>query len=302
MKKTIKTLSLLVMVILIGVVGLTGCSATPFSSYLNTVWDKDNPTKEIATYRYEYKKGDTAVNGTLTTIVYAITDKNNNFTIGGKEFTNADKGNYYEYTLEVNNGDRIFGQVYFKGTGTRPFMPVASFTERFIDGKTQTMLVNYSNDKCTATVNNNGTTANYEVGYNKNTIILDNIELHAIARTLNFSQQGTLSFSTPIFTGNGITTRALAMAGVADASHNVNGDNPDTTFSFINEGKEFKSKTVVLTINEKPAGLPQTISVCNGTVKINGVEFKQPIIKIVEGNDEKGKSTYTLTDMKKETI
>lgn len=306
MKKTLRIAALFVLVITIGLFALTGCSSTPYYKYLNTNWDKTK--KETATYSYSYtKNGQEELTGVLTTSIYPVLEKNNDFSIGGKTFSDAVGGNIYEYKLEVSNGDYLIGKVYFKSESVRVFMPVASYTERLENSVKSTTLIEYDGNTCKATVQTGDGAVNTFTGeLQKNGQVFDNVSLHAIARTLNFSQSGTLSFQTPICPEGEFYVRNVAMGVTTSVTFNKaaeEGKEPDTTFSFINDGKEFGAKVLVLTINDKPAGIAQTIYVANSTYTAGGEDaFTQPVVKIVEGNNEKGKSTYTLTSIVKVEI
>lgn len=304
MKKSFKLVILVVLVLSIGVFAFTGCSSTPYQKFLNTNWDKDY--KEVATYDYTFEKGETKVTGTLTTTIYQISEKNGTFKVGSKEFSGEKSGTYYKYELAIDNGDYVKAEVFFKSETNRIYMPQASYMERKDNGKVQSLELVYSADtvKATSKVNDVVTTTTQKVA--KKNLVFDNAELHAVARTLNFTQNGTLSFETPIYSNGEVYVKSIAMGKTTTVKHNVepkkDGEVKDKTYEFINEGKEFTAAVVLLTINEKPSGLPQTIQVASGEVKIGGKTFNQPVIKIEEGNKEKGKSTYVLKNIVKEDL
>lgn len=300
MKKSIKFVTIIAVVAVILLLTLTGCSNTPYDKYLNIKWDKEN--KEVATYNYIYEQtGKDTLNGTLTTTIYEA--KGQTFKIGTKDFSDIKEGTYYEYNLVVNNGDSIFGQIYFKGYNNQFFRPVESYTKRIIGASTTEIQSSYSKNKCTTVYTNNGVVENLTTEFNKKGIIFDNIQLHAIARTLNFSQNGQLAFETPIFEKDSLYAKKVAMGPAQRLNYNIHNKDTDElidkTYEFINEGKQFGAVAVILTINEKPAGIPQRIVVADKAYSINGTTFDQPVIRIEEGTKEKGLSTYVLSNMVK---
>lgn len=304
MKKSMKLVLLVILVLSVGVFAFAGCSSTPYQKFLNTNWDKEK--KEVATYDYTFEKGEEKIKGTLTTTIYQITEKNGNFTIGSKEYKDQKSGTYYKYELSVENGDYVKAEVFFKSETNRIYMPKASYMERKDGDKVQSVMLVYSGENCSVTVVNDGATTTQSEKVSKNGLVFDNAELHAVARTLNFSQNGTLSFQTPIYSNGEVFVKTVAMGATSTTKHNVKPKDEnaemDKTYAFINEGNEFSAVIVLLTINEKPSGLPQTVQVAKGTLKIGGESFTQPVIRIEEGNKEKGKSTYVLTNIVKEAI
>lgn len=304
MKKSMKLVLLVVLVLSVGVFAFAGCSNTPYQKFLNTNWDKEK--KEVATYDYTFEKGEQKIKGTLTTTIYQITEKNGDFTIGTKEYKGQKNGTYYQYELSVENGDYVKAKVFFKSETNRIYMPQASFVERKENGKIQTVQLVYSGENCSVTVVSDGATTTKSEKVSKNGLVFDNAELHAVARTLNFTQKGTLAFQTPIYSNGEVYVKNMAMGATSTLKYNVKPKDEnaemDKTYAFINEGNEFSAVVVLMTINEKPSGLPQTVQVANGTFKIGGESFTQPIIRIEEGNKEKGKSTYVLTNVVKEAV
>lgn len=300
MKKSIKFVTITAIVAVILLLTLTGCSTTPYDKYLNIKWDKS--AKEVATYNYTYEQtGKDTINGKLTTTIFEA--KGQTFKIGNQEFTDIKDGAYYEYKLEVENGDTVFGQVYFKGYQNQFFRPIASYSKKVVGSNVTETQTTYSHDKCTTVFTNNGKVETLSTNINKKGIVFDNIQLHAIARTLNFSQNGQLAFQTPIYEKDSLYAKNVAMGAAQRLNYNIHNkeDNVlvDKTYEFINEGKEFGAVAVILTINEKPAGIPQRIVVADKAYSINGTTFDQPIIRIEEGEKSKGLSTYVLTDMVK---
>lgn len=301
MKKSIKYVTIIAVVAVVLLLTLTGCSQTPYDQYLNIKWDKTAKSKEVATYSYTYEKtGQETLTGTLTTTIYEA--KDHTFNIGSKEFADVKDGTFYEYELNVSNGDRLYGSAYFKGYHNQFFRPVEVYSERKIDGKTSSFQTTYSSNSLKTIYTENGVSKTLNCNFNKKGLVFDNVQLHAIARTLNFGQNGQLAFETPIFENGSLYAKKVAMGGTSRINYNVaNKDNEitDKTFEFVNNGEKFGAVIVVLTINEKPAGIPQRIVVADKPYSINGTTFDQAVLRIEEGNKDKGLSTYVLTGMEK---
>ena len=300
MKKSLKIIAVTAILAVVMLFSLSGCTQTPYDKYLNTVWHSGQVEK--AEYDYTYTLNEQELKGTLITKIFDATNKS--FKINQTQYTDCKKGNYYEYKLTCQNDshlDIVHAEVYFDAYAGQNFRPVHSYTYFDTkDGITQIEL-KYSTKKVTATVTTNGDVKTYTADL-KSSLVYDNVELQAIARTLNFNQKGTLAFFTPIYESNKIYPKQTAMGALTEAPFNKKDENGKyisevNNFSHLNGGNEFTAVGCLIQSNEKPSGLPQTLLVAKGKIEINGQLFNQPVIQITEGIEGKGLSVYTLQNM-----
>lgn len=295
MKKSIKTILIMSLVAITLLFSLTGCNNTPYFKHLNTNWTEE---KETAIYDYKFEKGETVKTGTLTTTIYKIADGGSKL-VGGKEFTDLKGASYFEYDL-VCGEDITHGEVCFRGTKKQPFMPIASSYYQKVGEDIRSTYIEYQDKKCIVTNNGEKT----ELDTNGNALIFDNVQMQAIARTLNFTKQGTIQYQSPIY-NNTVALKNVTIGATVPARVNTakeEGKEPDFKFDFLTaeDGTTgFDAVLVLARATDVPAGLPQTMLVANGNVVANGKTFAQPVLKITEGNEEKGLSTYTLTSLSK---
>ena len=129
----------------------------------------------------------------------------------------------------------------------------------------------YEKNKCIVTDHNNNKT---ELDINNRTLVFDNVELQAIARTLNFTQNGSLTFQSAI-TNDTTKIKNIQMGATKVFTVNTakeEGKEPDYKFDFISKDSStagFNAVLVLLRANDVPSGLPQTMLVANGEVMVN---------------------------------
>ena len=307
MKKSYKIIAVVAVLAVVMLLTLTGCSQTPYEKYLSTNWDSNKV--ERFTYDVEYKKDDTTLTGTLVTNIFKV-NKDIKFTINETVYNNADNkvesGTYFEYTLTVdNNGynDTVKAKVYFDAYNNQNFRPRHSFVSRDFKDLKETMELTYSNKSVNATIITNGVETTYSADLGKS-MVYDNTQLYAIARSLYFGQNGQLGFKTPVVESSTIYPKTVAMGLTAKTKGNVKNSEgvvSDDTFIKVNSGDEFNAGIAIVTSNEKPAGLPTSLLVVDGTVTFNGGadKFTQPIIQITEGNGKVFSLNAIISNMEK---
>ena len=296
MKKSFKIIALTAVLAVVMLFSLSGCSQTRYDIYLANNWDENKV--EISTYDVKYVINETETKGTLTTKIFRV-NKDRKFKVNNEEYVGVNNASYFEYTLEMDNSDKIHSEVLFESYANQNFRPRHSFVTSTVDSKTSTLEIKYTDKEATLTSVVNGETTTVTTNVNK-AVIYDNAQMIAMGRTLYFGQNGQLSFKVPSFhpENDKFELENGALGIISQTKANVKTEEQtepeDKTFIKVNSGNVFEFGIAIATKNTVPAGLPISLTIAKGNVTFDGqknssgndILYNQPIIRITEGNSK----------------